>query len=675
MHRNQEGHMRAHVKQKTISSTSLEGMEQPVRSFQSFVQTAPPNPSETDKALPLTPVLWNRTHSGGERTNTPSSVRPSLASTARTSRTASWGAPAEWYNDNASVESTRTTPSPPPTSTPRIFSPLLPEPSPGPLGMAEPTAWLSPISPISSGLLPIYERTDGNLDLGPSSSPPKLPLPATPLPNKSSAPHILLPDRRRANTPPSKATVATDRVRELSRAGFNKEKAYASLGLDSPLPSPIDETESLQRWQVRADAQYLRGKKLHALHKGSPLQDDSWEDEYMDDKTRELSFSQDYHDLLADQYQEMNIRTQEDSGTGDVQQVREAQRVEPTPNLLQSNLDVPPPLAWRKSPVPSASRSQPQDTDREYASSSGKKSRHIKISSLIPHRSGNSEPNKDESLKKQRRSSQSKHVHRPEADKIHEDDLRFSRFFPSSRPIKFGKKQRKTEAAQPPSVSAPLPVLDSSTRLPGGLVALKTHAPPPNSKADVLSETSPTSTHTRGSSQFGSDYSSATSDPRYSYSDNSSPLKAEKPIPIRSALRSSGASSSSLQSSTGVATTLESPSSSPSLRPPPPPPPSTLSYLRSRSPLLSSEMPKRLQADDEPSEHRYRPHFIDRAMEARRRRLTEAKQDKLKKSIRVLGPTDPGIAQSGYIKSEDVLERSDSDVGGRLLGYLIGGPD
>ncbi|KAF2442263.1 hypothetical protein P171DRAFT_445993 [Karstenula rhodostoma CBS 690.94] len=666
MNRSQEGHMRVHFKQRDISSSSLEGMERPVRSFEAFVQTSPPNPSETDKALPLTPAPWNRAKSDGERIPTPPSAGLPLASREINSSIASWRAPSEWYNESASSKPTHSTPSPsltPPTSAPRTFSPLLPEPFPGLLRMAKTTAWLNPVSPPASRLLPIYERTNASPDLDPPRCPPRSPLPATPPLNNRYIGKILPPEHRRAKSP-SKDLAATDRVQELSRSGPNNEKAYASLGLGSPLPNNSYESELNQRGRKRADRQYLREKKLRALYKGSPLHDDSWEDEDMDDKTRELSFSQDYHDILADQYQEMNVRAQEVLSTGGVQQVHEAQLAEPTRNALPNERDViPRPLSWRKSSGLSTPRSLSFDGNGEPIPSPWNKSRHKRISSFISHRLGSLESNKEGLSKKERRPSESKRTPDPDEVKAQDDDLRISRFLPSTRPIKFGKKHRNIGVVKAPSVPSPPSQPNRLIRLPGGHAVMRTHSPSPVPKSDI----SPTSTHTCENSQCGSEYSPTTSNPRSSYYGNNSPSTANIPITMRSAYCTSGGSSSSHRSSSGHQIAQEA------TPPPPPPPPPIVPYSPPQSPPRSPETLNRLRDENNNAEHRYRPNFLEKAKEARRRRLTEARQDKLKKSIKVLGPTDPGVVQAGYVKSETRFQRSTSDLKGRLPGYLMGG--
>ncbi|KAJ4345746.1 uncharacterized protein N0V89_011881 [Didymosphaeria variabile] len=664
MNGSQEGHMRAHFKQRNISSTSLEGMERPVRSFKSFIQTAPPNPTETDKALPRTPAPWNRADSDRERTPTPPSADFSPLSRERTTSIASWKAPAEWYNDSASGKSTHT-PSPgltPPSSVPRIFSPLLPEPSPDLVGMAQQKAWPTSSSPPARRLLPIYERGGGSPDLGPPGSPPSSPLPATPPLKNRLIENTPPPAHRRANSSPSRKVVGTDACSQaISRSDSTKAKAYASLGIDSPSKSS------------RTDREYLRGKKIRALHKGSPLVDDSWEDEYMDDRARKLSFSQDYHDLLADQYQELSVRKEEVLNSGGAQQVyeqqiHEANYVESMSSLpLEERDAVPPPLSWRKSPAPSTPRNHSRDGAAEQPPSPGQKSKHRRLSSFFNHHLGTLESSKEETAKKERRTAKSKHKLENQEDKALEDDLRFSKFFHSNRPIKLGKKQKKTSAAKASSAPSSPPQASPLIRLPGGLAVVRTQPPSPAPRSDVVSDKSPTSTHTRGSSRYGSDYSHTTSN---SYHSNESPSMANVPIAMHSAYRLSGGSSSSHHSGTGHPLVLEA---SPPLPPSPPPViPSPLPL----SPPLSPETLNRFrsQEKDKNVEHRYTPKFIEKAREARRRRLTEARQDRLKRSIKVLGPTDPGVAQAGYVKSEERFEQSDSDLEGRLPGYMVGGP-
>jgi hypothetical protein len=82
-------------------------------------------------------------------------------------------------------------------------------------------------------------------------------------------------------------------------------------------------------------------------------------------------------------------------------------------------------------------------------------------------------------------------------------------------------------------------------------------------------------------------------------------------------------------------------------------------------------MPHKSGKDNE-EDHR-KLGLIEKAKEARRRHNMLVRQEKLKKSIRVLGPTDPGVV-AGYVK-RDGGKSHDSDVGERRLpGYMVSGP-
>lgn len=658
--RDESSQMRTHFKERNNSSTSLEGMERPVRSFKSFIRTTPPHPSETDKSLPslpLTPAPWIPIHPDRELDH--SRPTTSHSTLERNPSVASWKAPAEWYNDNASEKSAHSLSSP--TLAPRSFAPLIPEPSPGILGMeTEPTAWLPPSAPPASRLLPIYERATANTDLDPPGTPPETPLPAPPARNQSSeipSP----PGHQRTNSPPSRND--KPQGQSLSRTDSDastKEKAFASLGLDPSDPS--------QRGRKRTDRTYLRGKKLRALNKGSPLADDSWEDEDMDDKTRELSFSQDYHDLLADQYQEMNVRAQEVLSSGGAHQVYDSQIKDTKARPVQRGNDlVPRPLSWQKSSGHTTPRSRSRDKDVDESSGSGSKSKHNRLSALLTHRFGAPEVNKEDGISKERQHPNPKQSSSPEPDQALDDALRFSRFFPSSRPLRFGKKHKRNVSVKSSPEATSLPQPSPLIRLPGGLAVVRTHSPSPASKSDILSDKSPTSQHTRNSSQYGSDYSHTNSDHRSSCNSHISTSPATVPVAMRSAYRTSVGSSYSHRSST----THPIPQKPPPPAPPPPPP--VMPSPPMQAPTVSPKSVNQVRTEEKSAEHRYTPRFIEKARESRRRRATEARQDRLKRSIKVLGPTDPGVAQAGYVREGGRFEQSDSDVEGRVPGYMVGG--
>lgn len=470
------------------------------------------------------------------------------------------------------------------------------------------------------------------------------------------------------------------RTQSLSRADSDastKEKAFASLGIESP--------DASQPIRKRADRAYLRGKKLQALCKGSPLADDSWEDEDMDDRTRELSFSQDYHDLLADQYQEMHVVAEEVLRSGGAHQVYDA-RFEGSlsAGLPKDHRDmVPRSLSWQKSSGQTTPRSRSHDGEIGEPSSSGhQRSRHKRLSSFLTHRRGSTEQNNninnDDAPKKERRSSKSKQIPEPDVDKILDEDLRFSKFFPSSNKAIAFIKKRKHKPSTPKTPSSP-PQASPLIRLPGGLAVVRTHSPSPSpapKSDDVPSDDkSPTSARTRNSSQFGSEYSachSYSANNRSSYNshpiaddaaadddDDNSP--ATVPVTMRSAYRNSLGSTYSQRSS------ASHPFAHDVAPPPPPPAPSLVPVFPISPPQSPPQSPD--SAKGEKGEHRFTPRFFEKAKEARKRRAVEVRQNKLKQSIKVLGPTEVAgrNLKDGFGRGED------GEGLGRLPGYMVGG--
>ncbi|KAF1975639.1 hypothetical protein BU23DRAFT_65407 [Bimuria novae-zelandiae CBS 107.79] len=631
------GQMRPHIKERNKSSTPLEGMERPVRSFKSFIQTTPPHPTETDKSLSLTPAPW---------ISAPSALARSTSD--RDSNIASWKAPADWYDDGVSGKPAQSLS--PPGSAPRTFDPLIPEPTPGlPVVMeSEFTTGQAPSSSPAGRLLPIYERPNVTQDLGPPGNPPIYPLPATPSLKDRSIENILSPAHQRATTTLSRNFGDDEpRAQIVSRAASNaptKEKAFASLGLD----------DSSQKRRKCPDRTYLRGKKLGALNKGPPWAEDSWEDEEMDEQTRELSFSQDWHNFLSDQYQESNVRAQEVLNAEGPHQVYEAQFEEPKGKALPGDHDlVPRPLSWQKSSGQNTPRSPSRNREKDRSEDAHQKSKHMRLSALLPHRRGSSDIQRKDNKKKERRRSRSKHIQESEVNQGLDDYFRFSKIYPTSRTMKFGKKHKKSSSTRSAPVPSSPPQPSPLMRLPRGHAVVRTHSPSAASKSDVLSDKSPTSQHTRSNSHYGSEYSHTTSKHRASYNSRTLPSEANIPATMRSAYPQE-----------------VSPPTSP---PPPPPPPPILPSSPPQSPPLPVDSLNRTGAVDKSAEHRYTLRFIEKAKESRRRRATEVRQDKLKRSIKVLGPTDPGIAHSGYVKPEDRYEQGDSDLEGRLPGYLASG--
>ncbi|KAF2001230.1 hypothetical protein P154DRAFT_596858 [Amniculicola lignicola CBS 123094] len=670
------GQMRSPFKQVNASSSSLEGMERPVRSF---IKVVPPNPNSTyNKPLPPTPSPPRRS---SPPVPVPSSSPPTTPG--RAYSVASWKAPADWFNNSREGK-----PPLPASAIPasRTYSPLLPDPSPDLEKYMEFHTALEQTAQ-QSRLMPIYEKA--NPDLGPPRSPPRSPLPRLPA-SKARKGSPDMPGRQQPTGRPSPAVISgtspsrVPRTASPSESGSSqrsqrasKEKAFASLGISSPTkqaeilqnqPSPSDSLGDHNR-------QYIAGKKYRAVNKGSPFAEENWEDPDMDEKTRQLSFSQDYHDMLADQYQEMSVRPR-------LPEVPEPRtHSEDNSQQFATNVElrhpshhhqlVPRPLTWRKSSSNSSPRSASRDRNEEAApttpeppSSPKKEARSKKIRSWVPHRlSVGPKPSSRSQQPPSTQTDQTKAVETvgkrysdaPEVptkiEKPPTEDLRFSRFFPPSKPLRrLGRKSAKKsdvnveKGKEPMRDQTPMQII----RLPGGLAVVR--SPP---RSDSASSVDPSSNPHRGSgetAQSQQQQQQSTDPPPPSTSPTSPQSKhlSTPPTPRPFAHLSSPRNS-------------DSPSHRLSTSPPP----------KSSKPSWRHSRP-RSDTDEEWN----KPGFLEKAKEARRRREQENRQTKLKRSIRVLGPTDPDVVAS-YVREEGDGEGQGGGGGGggvgRLPGYLVTG--
>ncbi|KAH7124118.1 hypothetical protein B0J11DRAFT_507147 [Dendryphion nanum] len=694
--------MRSPVKQTNPSSTSLEGLERPVRSFKSFIKSVPRNPtlprsnsnsnSNSNKPLPPTPPPPSETLSS------PPSPSSMLSSPRRSSSVTSWKAPAEWFND-ASVAS-KTYFGAPPAPSGRIYSLLIPEPSPD-LNerFMELSANGGPSPPLPSRLRPIYERP--NLDLRPPRSPPKSPLPTPPLiPPKSKARlHRESVARLPVEINPWETAIGGNGNLTYPLSGENsrlgpaspvystasqtsnistKEKAFASIGLESPTESsPGFDKYREPPDQYRSDRQF-RGRKIRSLNKGNPLTNDSLEDPDLDDKARQLSFSQDYHDLLVDQYQEMNARSSPRPQKSPLRISSNAPDLDETSNppLADHGL-IPPPLSWRKSsiglPPPDSSYNimdVPESKFEHSSSPSSTKKNRLsgKLSSWLPnHLSVGSKWNgvkeiHENPLERQGSSSSERKKPKSPTDK----DLHFSNFFGHSKPLKLRRKASKQKSTDERSASISVPSPTSQPiRFPGGIAAVQT--PPQIKQSEQVSFVEPSivGNAARSSSiprsiassfQTNSLISNA-SERRLSYtSPPTGPIETRVPA-TRIDIRASTGSSYSRHSS-GSGTT-QNPSSPPIVATPKPNKSPTSSQHQSREPGDSTWQ---------------KPGFLEKARDARKRHNRDIRQKKLKDSIRVLGPTDPDVVAS-YVKREGRQgEEQGKEIAGRLPGFMVSGP-
>jgi hypothetical protein len=684
-------------------SPSPVGMERPVRSFKSFIRTVPPNPTATQKPLPLTPSpILDFPFS--QRNSTPSPP----ASLTGSSGATSWKPPADWYESLVT----------PPIPSRRILSPLLPELSPAARAM-EQNSSLSNSPPPSAQLWSIHELPNENTNLGPPRSPPRSPLPTPPTSaRKLNEAHLFLnregdndspsainkyflDTNLRHNTPSPANSVHTSITSDAS----TKEKAFASLGIDSPtqqtaIPGdgPYGAESILSVKSPRTDRRYLRGKRLRVLNKGSPLVDDNWEDTEMDEKTRQLSFSQDYHDLLADQYQETHIRAEEVAGSRGIYQVHKAQYDEPKSTLPLKDYElVPRPLSWNKGSGNSVPRLPSRNPSRNYSQNSSRNTTpdtymepssdllqgkvHKRIASWVPHRLSvasrrQSLPHEiDDSFRQKPKPLAQRKLSEPVPSKVTRDDLRFSRFFPSSKPLNFGRKNKQAkhpEGAKTPFQFTPRKSSTPLLRLPGGLAVVR-HSRSPVAKFDAASVKfpSPVSDHAPGGYKPTSQYSPLSNlDNRSSFHSRSSHSPAVSDIPVRNNSRTSRVSAYSHHygNSSPIHPLSREATRGTFMTPIPPPPPHP--SLSPFTPPLSPEAWKRFNPPSEYEDRHLKSGLIEKAKQARRKHSRDVRQERLKKSIRVVGPTDPGVLP-GHIR-EEVPVNFDGEPR-RLPGYMVGG--
>jgi hypothetical protein len=404
----------------------------------------------------------------------------------------------------------------------------------------------------------------------------------------------------------------------------NKEKTIAPLGISRPADqSTVEVHTTLSPVEIHVALQKSRSRRVRESKKRNPLADDNWEDLDMDSKDRQLSFFQDYHNLLADRYQEMSVRPEEVLLNGPSYIELQNLGTNVSTNYVPNDQGlVPLPLTWKKEPGTSTPRSTPQtryeaETLHTDGSSSRQKRASAKLQTWIPQRISRGAksvglthkvatfsftpplPHQEETQESSASHVDPKLKPSPdwEVDKDLANDLRFSKFFPSKKPVRSGKKpSRRLDKSKAPtstrfdSHQPPTQII----RLPLGLAVVRTSPRPPTSD----SRTNAACANFRNS--------------------------------VASAL--------------------------------------TNTTKSSHSPTSLSNISRKFSGD--PDTAWRRPGFLEKARAARKRHDAQAKRDNLKKSIRVLGPTDPRVVE-GYVRSEDHDERVMRT--GRMPGYMVTG--
>jgi hypothetical protein len=669
--------------QQTIWQSSLRGMEQPVRSFKSFIRTAPPHPGpNSQKPLPAVPVSREQAN---KLICPPSPTRASFQNCSINS----WKTPAAWDEPGTPEQEIQTSPS----TTIRTYAPLIPEPSPGPYDSEEPSPWPIPSkSPRQSYLERISEQDDHMPSSSPRNASHEAPL-HRPL---SEAEHNLLGATPDLNTlaaqPTFRLAPSSSPPDKTSRADINQE-AFSSLGIQSHEDIQSVNEHSLDQPEASDEhgpTLLLRGKGLQNLPQESSTLQKMTSDINMDEKLHELSVSQDYHNVLADQYQEAHADAFFSMyGAPENEEPPRSPTAAKFRTQTKHQQLMPRTSSWKKdssSTSPGGTLSNMNDNGKSLPK---RRKRYGKVADWVPfHQS--SRTHRHSSLDGDHSESVSR-----TATPLH-NEIHLSNLIPHMKGLRSNLHRtrmadvtiagRVSPSVPPrpnsPYVSPPLEHPTSLLRLPGGLARVRPSPTPIHMSREAGTLDSPSLPNipqsTANSRYPEPDIHPVKRRPSSLYSQNSDEPIAPAVPPKR--LRSSTNSRHSRQSASNPSSSPTSPLAHGVLFPRIPPPVprnphpnSTRASVPPRSIATADDERADSATEDEPNRRGF--HILDRARDARqawKKHHKEAKHEKLKKSIRVIGPTDPTGADS-YVKSQSVSKDEDGVHGNRMPGYMDGG--
>lgn len=288
-------------RQSMLYPSHLHGMERPIRSFKSFIRVTPRAPDKPLPSVPARPPLPHHPSSSSIITVGTRSTGLSL-----------WEPPADWENGESTPSQSTT------AFVLRQYTPLLPEPPEDIAAMqADPLLWQQSIGFPQTPLDPIHERAATTPVIPPRNpSRPSLSL-STPssirkgskgtLPSTSSR-YSTNTDNDRPSWEPCYGLdllSPLDLVSALSDTTM-KHNAFNSLGLGLPPDEGIAWGGSHQRSHLAQtdDNSHaaIQGDKLTAFREASYAANDSpvsAEETEISDEMRTLSFAEDYRDVLV----------------------------------------------------------------------------------------------------------------------------------------------------------------------------------------------------------------------------------------------------------------------------------------------------------------------------------------------------------------------------------------
>lgn len=660
-------------RQNMLYPSHLHGMERPVRSFKSFIRVTPQAPDKPLPSVPAKPPL-------------PKNPSSSSIITVRTRSTclSLWEPPADWGNGEG-------TPSQPTTAfVLRQYSPLLPEPPEDIAAMqADPLLWQQSIGFPQTPLDPIHERA-APAPVIPPRNPSRLSLSlSTPSSTRKDSKDTLpsMSSRYSTNTDDDRPSWERFHGSDLP-SPLDLVSALNSLGLGSLRDQGIVWGGSHQRSDSAQtdENQYvaIQGDKLTTFRKASITAKDSPvspEETEMSDKMQALSFAQDYHDVLADR----SFDDHDEPGPP---------RIPPKDQEL-----TPQPLAWNKGGgTPPAEL--PQRPSLPPTTSSGRYKNIRKMSSWV-----NQRLRKESQIGVNQRSSSDPGVSsnlqhsESEVDGHLKHDARFANLVQHGKDLLSRRLLRKDSGSKTPMVimlpqsqqfeqtpqepsvhTAPFTMATPVFRLPGGLAIVRqSPLSTPRPQTAGGSPSSPFSDLSwpdfPASSPFRRDFSrrsschSATSQHRSSNPFAAMKHKFSSPLGSPLVMRSFSYSTTSL-ATPQPQDELSSPYSLPKPRrrshnvgsPLTAPPSSHSNAAEEQSEWIFEHTASRLNLFEK----------AKNARDAWKKQQKDAKNEKIKQSIRLVGPADARDV-AGYIKcAVDGRQSGDSGIReGKLPGQMV----
>jgi hypothetical protein len=668
--------------QQTIWQSSLRGMEQPVRSFKSFIRTAPPHPgSNSEKPLPPVPVSreqWNRS------INPPSPTRASFQSCS----TNFWKSPAAWDEPQTTAQEIQISP----FFDTRTYAPLIPEPSPGD-DSEETSPWPIKLnSERQSYLKCIIEQDDCTPSWSPGSASHEAPL-HRPLSEAERNSRVATPDITTPATETTFKVVPSLLPPENTSRAFRSQETVSSPSVQSHEDlQPVDEL-GLAQPEISDGFQstlLLRGKGLQQLPQESSTIQEMAIDIDMEEKLHELSFSQDYHNVLADQYHEAHADAFYSLYGGPEHEGPSRRPVAATIGTQTKRRQlVPRPLSWKKNPSSTSLEGNFPNMNDDANSLPKRTKRYRKVADWMPfhhssrtHRHTGLDEDHSESVS---RSATSFH-----------NEIHLSNLIPHMKGVRSNFHRTgmaDTTVAGRISPSSPhrpnspyvSPRLEHPTplfRLPGGLTLVR-QSPTPTQmsrEAGFLDISLPLN---RPQLTANDPYPGPDINPvkkrlssLYSQGSDKPVVPAIPPKRIRSSLNSSHSRRSQSHTSSSPTSPRAHEISFPRTPPPVPRNPHP-SPIRAPVPPASVATADDEREDSAAEDESDRPglHILDRARDVRqawKKHHKDAKHEKLKKSIRVIGPTD-STGADGYAKRQNVSKDVDRVHGTRMPGYMNGG--